>query len=50
MKVVHAYVHYFHPFFFNKAFCDISHRLGKITPFGVFSDAIPGLKMWDTFA
>jgi hypothetical protein len=36
--------------FFHKAFCDISHRLGGITPFGVFSDAFPGFKMWDTFA
>jgi hypothetical protein len=36
--------------FFHEAFCDISHRLGGITPFGVFSDAFPGLKMWDTFA
>jgi hypothetical protein len=27
------------PFFFLEAFCDISHRLGGITPFGVFSDA-----------
>jgi hypothetical protein len=35
---------------FHEAFCDISHRLGGITPFGVFSDAFPGLKMWDTFA
>jgi hypothetical protein len=33
-------------FFFLEAFCDISHRLGGITPFGVFSDAFPGLKMW----
>jgi hypothetical protein len=24
-------------FFFLKAFCDISHRLGGITPFGVSS-------------
>jgi hypothetical protein len=30
--------------FFLKAFCNISHRLGGITPFGVFSDAFPGLK------
>jgi uncharacterized membrane protein YagU involved in acid resistance len=37
-------------FFFLEAFCDISHRLGGITPFGVFSDTFPGLKMWDTFA
>jgi uncharacterized membrane protein YagU involved in acid resistance len=37
-------------FFFLEAFCDISHRLGGITPFGVFSDAFPGLKMWVTFA
>jgi hypothetical protein len=36
--------------FFLEAFCDISHRLGGITPFGVFSDAFPGLKMWVTFA
>jgi hypothetical protein len=36
--------------FFHEAFCDISHRLGGITSFGVFSDAFPGLKMWDTFA
>jgi hypothetical protein len=36
--------------FFHEAFCDISHRLGGITPYGVFSDAFPGLKMWDTFA
>jgi hypothetical protein len=28
----------------------IFHRLGGITPFGVFSDAFPGLKMWVTFA
>jgi hypothetical protein len=28
--------------FFLEAFCDISHRLGGITPFGVFSDAFPG--------
>jgi hypothetical protein len=31
--------------FFLEAFCDISHRLGGITPFGVFSYAFPGLKM-----
>jgi hypothetical protein len=37
-------------FFFLEAFCDISHRLGGITPFVVFSDAFPGLKMWVTFA
>jgi hypothetical protein len=37
-------------FFFHEAFCDISYRLGGITPFGVFSNAFPGLKMWDTFA
>jgi hypothetical protein len=37
-------------FFFLEAFCDISHRLSGITPFGVFSDAFPGLKMWVTFA
>jgi hypothetical protein len=36
--------------FFLEAFCDISHRLGGITSFGVFSDAFPGLKMWVTFA
>jgi hypothetical protein len=24
--------------------------LAGITSFGVFSDAFPGLKMWDTFA
>jgi hypothetical protein len=36
--------------FLLEAFCDISHRLGRITPFGVFSDALPGLKMWVTFA
>jgi hypothetical protein len=36
--------------FSHKAFCDISHRLGGITPFGVFFDTFPGLKMWDTFA
>jgi hypothetical protein len=36
--------------FFLEAFCDISHRLGGITLFGVFSDAFPGLKMWVTFA
>jgi hypothetical protein len=36
--------------FFLEEFCDISHRLGGITPFGVFSDAFPGLKMWVTFA
>jgi hypothetical protein len=30
---------------FHEAFCDISHRLGGITPFGVFSDAFPGLKI-----
>jgi hypothetical protein len=33
-------------FFFLEAFCDISHRLGGITPFGVFSNTYPGLKMW----
>jgi hypothetical protein len=33
-----------------EAFCDISHRLGGITPFGVFSDAFPSLKMWVIFA
>jgi hypothetical protein len=38
------------PFFFLEAFCDISHRLGGITPYGVFSDAFPGLNMWVTFA
>jgi hypothetical protein len=32
--------------FFLEAFCDISYRLGGITPYGVFS----GLKMWVTFA
>jgi hypothetical protein len=37
-------------FFFLEAFCDISHGLGGITPFGVFSDAFPGLKLWVTFA
>jgi hypothetical protein len=38
-------------FFFLEAFCDISHRLGGITPYGVFfSDAFLGLKMWITFA
>jgi hypothetical protein len=37
-------------FFFLEAFCNISHRLCGITPFGVFSDAFPGLKMWVTFA
>jgi hypothetical protein len=36
--------------FFLEAFCDISHRLGGIAPFGVFSDAFPGLKMWVNFA
>jgi hypothetical protein len=36
--------------FFLEAFCDISHRLGGITPFGVFFDAFPGLKMWVTLA
>jgi hypothetical protein len=36
--------------FFLEAFCNISHRLGGITPFGVFSEAFPGLKMWVTFA
>jgi hypothetical protein len=38
------------PPFFLEAFCDISHKLGGITPFGVFSDAFPGLKIWVTFA
>jgi hypothetical protein len=37
-------------FFPLEAFSDISHRLGGITAFGVFSDAFPGLKMWVTFA
>jgi hypothetical protein len=37
-------------FFFLEAFGNISHRLGGITPLGVFSDAFPGLKMWVTFA
>jgi hypothetical protein len=37
-------------FFFLEVFCDISHRLGGITPFGVFSDAFPSFKMWVTFA
>jgi hypothetical protein len=36
-------------FFSREAFFDISHSLGGITPFGVFSDAFPGLKMWVTF-
>jgi hypothetical protein len=36
--------------FFLEAFCDISYRLGRITHFGVFSNAFPGLKMWVTFA
>jgi hypothetical protein len=36
--------------FFLEAFCDISLRHGGINPFSVFSDAFPGLKMWDTFA
>jgi hypothetical protein len=44
------FVHIESEFFFLEAFCDISHRLGGITPFGVFSDAFPGLKMWVTFA
>jgi hypothetical protein len=39
-----------HQFYFLEAFCDISHRFGGITPFGVFSNAFPGLKMWVTFA
>jgi hypothetical protein len=39
----------YHVIFFLEAFCDISHRLGGITLFGVFSDAFPGLKMRDTF-
>jgi hypothetical protein len=38
------------PFFIHDAFCDISHRLCRITPFGVFTKAFPGLKVWDTFA
>jgi hypothetical protein len=42
--------HKTHMFFFLEAFCDISHILGGITPFGVFSDVFPGLKMWVTFA
>jgi hypothetical protein len=33
-----------------ESLCDISHRLGGINPFGVFSEAFPGLKMWVTFA
>jgi hypothetical protein len=37
-------------FFFLEAFCNITRRLGRITPFGVFSDAFSGLKMWVTFA
>jgi hypothetical protein len=37
-------------YLFHKAFCNISHKLGGITPFGVFSDAFPSLKMWNTFA
>jgi hypothetical protein len=37
-------------FFFLEAFCNISHIFGGISPFGVFSDAFPGLKMWVTFA
>jgi hypothetical protein len=37
-------------FFLLEALCNISHRLVGITPFGVFSDAFPGLKMWVTFA
>jgi hypothetical protein len=37
-------------FFFLEAFCDISHRLSGITPFGVFSDTFLGQKMWVTFA
>jgi hypothetical protein len=36
--------------FFLEAFSDISHRLGGITPFGVFSDAFSSLKMGVTFA
>jgi hypothetical protein len=36
--------------FFLEAFCDILHILGGITPFGVFSDAFPGLKKWVTSA
>jgi hypothetical protein len=40
-----------YPIIFSlEAFCDISYRLGGITPFGFFSDAFPGLKMWVTFA
>jgi hypothetical protein len=51
----HGLTKWTHPlqlkFFFLEAFCDISHRLGGITPYGgVFSDAFPGLKMWVTFA
>jgi hypothetical protein len=41
---------FFYFFIFLEAFCYISHRLVGITPFGVFSDAFPGLKMWDIFA
>jgi hypothetical protein len=36
--------------FFLEAFYNISHGLGGITHFGVFSDAFPSLKMWVTFA
>jgi hypothetical protein len=39
-----------HGVFFLEAFCDISQRLGGITPFGVFSDDFPGLNMWVNFA
>jgi hypothetical protein len=30
---------------FLEVFCDILHRLGGITPFGVFSDAFQSLKL-----
>jgi hypothetical protein len=39
--------------FFLEAFCDISHRLGGITPFWCLLRRLPrdpGLKMWVTFA
>jgi hypothetical protein len=36
-------------YFFLMTFRNFSHSLGGITPFSVFSDAFPGLKMWDTF-
>jgi hypothetical protein len=49
LKIKKLYCLKWRPFFFMRR-SEIFHRLGGITPFGVFSNAFPGRKMWDTFA